>query len=135
MVVDQTVPTWFAAEKDVLADVEVVAEVEFLMNENDPLLHRGAGISELGDLAIHFDGALVGGLDTGEDFHQRAFASPIFSDDSEDFAPFQFEVDLIEGLDSGKRLGQSFDLQKQFGIIGRVFGIHDRDCVGVVTKN
>ena len=68
------------------------------------------GTEALG-LSIDENFAIVLRLDSGEDFHECAFAGPVFSDDGEDFTGEDFQADALQSPDAGKRLDDVADFE------------------------
>src|ERR1039458_3898674 len=56
--------------------------------------------------------ARIGVENTGQDLHQRAFASPVFSRDHMNLASLQPKVDVTERFHARKSLGDVVHLEK-----------------------
>jgi hypothetical protein len=75
--VDEAAPLGFAAEVDVLGDGELGQEVELLEHRGDPGVLGLEGVGEGDGAAAQLDGAGVGGVDAGEDLHERGLAGAV----------------------------------------------------------
>src|SRR5260370_7026759 len=84
--------TRVTAHEDILGDIQVGEKHGFLVNNSDA---KGLGLcrrAQLYHLAAHFYHPRVLPVDTCQDFHQRAFARPVFSNERLHFSwlPLEF---------------------------------------------
>ena len=90
-------------DEDVLGDGEVAEEVEFLMDEGDPVGGRVGraprGVGQPGQAHL----AAVRTDDAADDIHQRALAGAVLSDQAEDASRLQRESYLADRMDAGRR--------------------------------
>src|SRR5690348_1019772 len=63
-------------------------------------------------MSVDVDLSAVGLMHTGHDFDQRRLAGTVFSDESVDFAGTHIEIDALNGVYAGKRLGDTRQLQR-----------------------
>ena len=101
------------AEKNICCDVEVAGEVQLLVNQRDAV-----GLRVPHGLNPHFraidpDSSRVRCVHPGEDFHQRAFAGPVFADHRQHLAPVQGEIDVVKCADAGKLFLKGRDLEER----------------------
>jgi len=86
------------AEEDVVADTEVRAEVQFLVDDRDP---GGQGVvrrRQVQQLPVQFQVARGGLLDAREDLHQRGLAGAVLPEQDGHHAAADLEVDALQGL-------------------------------------
>ena len=62
------------------------------------------GIVDLDFLAVFFDDALLGLIQTEQNAHQGGFACAVLTQQGVDLAPFQLQGDVVVGDDAGKAL-------------------------------
>ena len=96
-----------AAEEEVRDDIEVVAEREVLVDGRDPV---AVGVGRAADVhapAVDRDRPGVGGLDAGDRLDQRRLARAVVTDESNDLAGVDLEVDVHERLDRTEVLGHA----------------------------
>ncbi len=87
------------AEEDVLVDPHVAGQGQVLVDHLDAEL---AGISravEPDRLAVDEQLPLARRVEAREDLHERALAGPVVTDDAQDLAGHEPEVDAAEGVD------------------------------------
>jgi hypothetical protein len=96
-----------------LANIQVIAEIQFLMNQHNPGFDRFASRLKANPIAGEQNLTRVSRLHTPEDFHQRAFSRAVLADDREDFACAEFQTDIIERLYPGKTLTQAANFQQR----------------------
>ena len=97
----------FAAEEDVGGDAELGDEVELLVDDGDA---RPFGVADAGEAdggAVDQDLAGVGGLDAGEDLHQRRLAGAVLAHERVHLAGAEVEVDAVERGHPGEMLGDA----------------------------
>ena len=75
-----------AAEKDVLADVEVSAQREVLIDHLDAAFAAFVRGAEMDGLAVDENFAGIALIGAGQDLHQRRFACGIVADEAEHLA-------------------------------------------------
>ena len=107
-----------------MANVEVRAEVELLVDEGDSSASGLTGAGEAHSSALNGDGALIGRNDASEDFHQRALARSVFTHQYVDFPFAQIEGNGVQNLYIGiadrsagavvNVLGDPLHLQERF---------------------
>ena len=84
----------------------------------------GANFQQTGDAAAQGDAAGGGASDAADDFEKCAFAGTVGTDDAEDFAGFEREIDVLEGPKSGRRLAAASEGVAQGNeILGAAFGV------------
>ena len=88
-------------EKNVMGNVEVRAEVEFLVDEGDSSAAGLAGAGEAHSSAVNGDGALIRRNDASEDLHQRALARSVFAHQNVNFPFAQIEGNGVQDLHVG----------------------------------
>ena len=95
----------FAAEKNILGDVEIGHEREVLENDGNAELARRAGVVNRHGFAVAEEFAAVGAIGAAQDLHQGRFAGAIFADQHVYFAGAYFERHVVERFDAGEFLG------------------------------
>ena len=102
-----------AAEEDVGGDAELGDEVELLVDDGDagPLGVADAG--EADGRAVDQDLAGVGGLDAGEDLHQRRLAGAVLAHERVNLAGAEVEVDAVERGHAGEALADAVGAQER----------------------
>ena len=88
--------------KDVLTDIEIVAKIQFLVDQYDTVIHRGASVFKLDRFSINQDSPRVLRLDASKNLHQSAFSGSVFADDSEDFAFVESQAHLVKRANTWK---------------------------------
>ena len=104
VVQEEAAATWLPADEDVLRDGEIGHQVELLMDDADPGLLGMFGPADLVALAVEVELALIGGVDPGEQLHQRRLAGAVLADQGEHLAAVQVQVHVLQGLHAGKAL-------------------------------
>ena len=90
-----------APDQHIGADVEIVEEVQFLVNEGDARTQR-FGDGERGMRgAVDLDRALVGLDHAAQDLHQRRLAGAVLADQRENLAALHAQADTRKGADAG----------------------------------
>jgi len=92
----------------------LIDEVEFLMDDANA---DGLGFARAGEadgFSLEEQLSLVVGDDTGEDFHEGAFAGAVFADDGVEFSPTDVERNIRECEDSGIELRDVLDGEDVF---------------------
>ncbi len=110
-VINQAKAARLAAEENVRRDVEVVAQVQFLVDQRDAQSQRRPDRTELNRLALEEYLAAVRRRHAGQDFHQRAFARAVLADHGQHFAAVKREAHVVQRPHSGKMLAQIAHLQ------------------------
>ena len=105
--VDQPAAARLAAQKDIGADAQVVAEVEFLVDQGDAQVRGRAGGIDAHRAVAEEDLASVGQLHPGQDFHQGRLARSVLADDGQHFARLQGQVHVAQGEDPRKTPGDA----------------------------
>src|SRR3989442_4950222 len=103
---------WFAAEKHVGGDIQIIQDVKFLMNESDSQAERIGDVVNANRCAAYTQFAAVRLVNAAEDFHQRGFARAILSHQSNDFAFADLQADVVERHHAGEPFGDSLHLEK-----------------------
>ena len=62
-------------------------------------MEASADFQEAADASVNFGVAFGGAGDAGENFQQRAFARAVASDEADDFALADIEIDILERPD------------------------------------
>src|ERR1700678_3728261 len=62
-------------------------------------MKASADFEEAADTSMNFGAALSGARDAGQDLQQGAFARAVASDEANDFAPLDLEIDVFERPD------------------------------------
>ena len=83
------------------------------MDRRDTEIDRLLRICEDYRLAIDQDFALVRLVNAGEDLDERRLSRTIFADQRRHPAREQRDIDIVQRLDAGKRLGDATHLQKR----------------------
>ena len=112
----KTARGWFAVEKDVGGDVEIVEDAQLLMNKLDAERAGFARRTYLGSLAIDLHRAAVACDGAAQDLHQGRLAGAILTNQRDDLTGADAQADVIERDDAGESLADSLHLQ-----YGRVF--------------
>ena len=82
----------------------MIGERRLLVDHGDATLHHLVRIGGADLVAVDGDLALVAGVRTGEDLHQRRLAGAVLTDESKDLAGENVDVDIVEGVHPRKRL-------------------------------
>src|SRR5277367_60601 len=101
---EQAEPERPAPEEDVLADVQIAAQSEILVDHLDAAIATLVRALEAHSLAVDEDFAGVALIGAGEDFHQRRFARRIVAHQPEHFARHELEVDIAQRLHGAEAL-------------------------------
>jgi hypothetical protein len=83
-------------------------QAQFLVDDADPQVARGARRRNVHLDASEQDAAFVLGVDPGQDFHQRGLASPVFATQRVHFTGVQLEFAIVERMDAREELVDSF---------------------------
>jgi FAD/FMN-containing dehydrogenase len=102
------------SEIQVLRDAALGHEAKLLIDDDDPGGERGACLRRFHRLAVEQDGSGIGGFGAAQDLHERALAGAIFADDSQNFAAFKIERDVVECADRPIRLADAAHLKERF---------------------
>lgn len=81
------------------------------MNEADAEFLGVSHIANMDLLSIDSDGAFVRLIDAAEDFHQRRFSGPVFSDQRNHFARTDREVDMTQRHHARETFADAFELE------------------------
>ena len=121
VVVEAHTALGLAAEDDVLEHRQVVRELEVLVHHAHTAGDRLAGAGEHDGLAVEGDRAAVGPVHAVQRLHQRGFAGAVLAHDRVDGAATDTQVDVLVGHDTGERLGDVPQLDREhFGRRGGV---------------
>src|SRR5437016_4206884 len=82
-----------------------------LMDHCDPEVARSGRTRKDQLMAVELEVAGVGSVDAGEDLHQSALARSVLADERVDLVGDEIEVDVDEGLDGAKSLGDPGQLE------------------------
>ena len=93
-----------ASHEDVLRHGQVLHQVQLLVHDADAQLLGVAGGLNLGGLAVELDDAVILGVNTGENFHQRRFTGAVLTDEGQDFAGAQLQLRVVQCVDAGEIL-------------------------------
>jgi len=111
--IDQSAFEWFAPQEDVGADIQIVEQVQLLMDENQSEFDGLLNGSNVDRFAVDEDLARAGCLYASQDFHQRAFAGAVFTDDRKDFALSGDEIYVTKCRDARKMASHIVDFEQQ----------------------
>ena len=103
----------FAAEKNVLRDVEIGDEREVLENNGDAEFARRGRIVNRDRLAIVEKRTAVGAIGAAQDFHQGRFAGAVLADQHVHFAGANFERHVVKRFDAGKFFGNPAQFEQR----------------------
>jgi hypothetical protein len=103
------------AEAKVFRDRKVFAEGHFLMDHADPGGEGVAGIFKIYGLAGNFQAAGVGGVYSGEDFSESAFAGPVFAAEGVAGTFSYIDGDVFQGDGTREGFGDRFKFYYGFG--------------------
>jgi hypothetical protein len=95
--VDAAAAPGLVPEHDVLADRQVLAEVDLLVHRRDAGGLRIRGAAEHPRLPIHDDRAAVDGVDPGQRLDQRGLACAVLAHQRVHLAGAEREIDAVEG--------------------------------------
>ncbi len=96
-----------AADQQVLGDRVALHEFEMLVDHADAERQGIGRIADLHRLAIDLDDALVGGIGAEEHVHQAGLAGTVLTEQAEDVARMQRQVDTAHRLNRAKALGDA----------------------------
>src|ERR1700722_14955581 len=113
----------FAPNQPIRANVEIVEEIQFLMNEGDSGIQRLADGERAMRGAVDLDRSLVGFDHPANNLHKRRLAGPILADQRENFAPVHGQADTGKGADAGIALA---DLDQPEEGIGQIQSLRKR---------
>ena len=91
-----------AAKKHILRHVEFGRLLQFLVNQRNAKILRGARTSNVVDLAGDADFASAGAVDAGQYFQQRRLARAILADQRMHFAGAHVKADIGKRLHAGE---------------------------------
>src|ERR1700736_4931886 len=83
------------------------------MNEADAEFLGVSHITNMDLLSIDSDGAFVRLIDAAEDFHQRRFSGPVFSNQGNHFARTDREVDMTQRHHAWETFADAFELENR----------------------
>ena len=89
---------WLAADRDVLGDREVRAEVHLLVDRAHPGALRLERMRELDARPVELDLAGIREVHAGQDLHERALAGAVLAHQRVDLTREQSEVDRVQRL-------------------------------------
>jgi hypothetical protein len=85
-----------AANKNILRDVQVWKEAEFLVNGCDPRLTRFARIVEMHSFTIQKNLAMIRLMNAGNHFDKRGFSGTVLPQQRVHFATLQSKRNLVQ---------------------------------------
>ena len=118
---DESKPMWFASEVKTRSHIEVAAKIQLLMDEDDSRVFRNLDVGDLKWTSRDRNFPIVRLLNTGEDFHQRALAGTIFTNDGDHFTLVNGQAHIHQCPDAWKTFRDGANFQKWRGH-GRVIG-------------
>ncbi len=110
--VNQPQSARLATQKKIGGHIQIVAQVQFLVNQRDARLGRLVDRGPRRKPPVHQNLPRVQSFDAGQDSHQCALARTILADDRQYFAMVQRQVHPIQGQDSGKSLRRPTNFQQ-----------------------
>ena len=93
-----------AAGKNILGDVEVGEEAQFLVNGGDAAPGGLARVGQAHHFTVQADLTPVRLVHPGDDFHQGRFPGPVFAQQRVHLARAQVELHAAQGMHPGKAL-------------------------------
>src|SRR5690606_3186717 len=99
------------AEHDVLRHREDGDEHEVLVDHADARRHGVAGTSEVLDLVVQQDVALLGLVQAVQDVHQGGLARPVLAQEAVDLARLDHQVDVVVRDERAEALGDTAQLE------------------------
>ena len=93
-----------AAVDEVLQHRESADIKRILLQHADAVGDGGGGPRVVDDAAVNLDFAFVGGLEAGQDFHERGLAGAIFAQDAHDSSVVETDVNVVIGVYGSKAL-------------------------------
>ena len=94
----------FATDENVLGGGQMRHQVKFLMDDIDAHILSRARIRNGNFFAFNLNGAAVGLINTGENFHEGGFARPIFAHQGQHFTGMKVKLCLTQSMHAGKPL-------------------------------
>jgi len=102
----------FAAQKDVLREVQVRDERELLKDDRDAETTRVSGGTQPRGLSVDEDLTCVGMMRAAQDAHQRRLARSVLTEQHVHGAGVDHQRHILERADPRKRFGDSAHLEK-----------------------
>ena len=90
--VDPAEPVWHIAEAEIFRDGQIGAKREFLLHHRDAQMPGDQGIGGMDQTAVEVDFPGIRGVDTGQDFAERAFARAVFTHEACGSCPARFQI-------------------------------------------
>ena len=105
--VDGVLFALLVAQEHIFADAHVGHQSQLLMDDDDAFALAVLDVGELAYFSLVYNISRIAavGIQTAEHVHQRGFAGAVLTHQRVDAALFDDEVDVVEGLDAGKLLG------------------------------
>ena len=127
--VDAAARAGLVTEHDVLADRQVLAEVDLLVDGRDAGGLRVGGAGRHAGLPADRDGAAVDRVDAGERLDQRRLAGAVLAHEGVDLAGAEGEVDAVEGEDAREADGDPAHRgdRRDGGVRGHQWHLHFLD--------
>ena len=100
------------AHKHVFGDGELLHHLQFLVNLGDAQLAGNDGASDVLQLAVDVDFALVVHQRSRQDVHQRGLARAVFTHQRQHLARIQAEIDLVQRPHRAEALADANHFQK-----------------------
>ena len=82
------------SQADVFGGADIGSEIEFLVDDPYPQGERPLWTVDGDGPSLNFDGAAIGMVDTGQDFHQGRFARPVLTDERVNLALAHFQMHI-----------------------------------------
>ena len=92
------------SKEQILINLQVIEDVQFLVHERDPGILRGGDRSVGQFLPFEGDSSFISGINSGEDIHERRFSRAIFSQKGVNLPGADGERYIIQDLNAEKRL-------------------------------
>ena len=99
---------WGVAHKDVLGDGQLRVEQQFLVDGGDAVALGIIGVAETHGFPVDDDLTGIGLINARRDLDQGGFTRAIFAQQGVDFSRADVELNVIQGLNPRKRLGDVF---------------------------
>src|SRR5262249_23800656 len=114
----------FAAEEDILGDVQVLGQRQVLIHHLDAEIARLARAVEAHRPPVEQKLSSARLIEAGEDLHQRRFAGAVVADDAEHLTAIELEIDPAQRRDGAEILEDAVSFEDRL----RRAGIRRREC-------
>ena len=114
LIYKDTAAAFFTAQEDILGNVHIIQNTQFLINDTDAHQLGCQGVLDLDRLTFHQNFALVHLVDTGKNLHQGRLACAVFADQRQNLTGINRQIHMVQGQNTGEPLGDTLHFQNGY---------------------